>query len=89
MADRVRAKMYLQEVRHSTYGGGVTLQVVTRGNDNKAWAAATPSGELKLSIRNELALEFFRDLLGKEFYVDIVPVPEDAQGQEGMGEPTE
>lgn len=82
----VRAKMYLQEVRHSTYGGGVTLQVVTRGEDNKKWAAATPSGEIKLSIKNELALDFFRDKLGQEFFVDITPVPEELQGNEGMGD---
>lgn len=86
MADRVRAKMYLEELRHTTYGGGVTLRVVTRGEDNKQWAAATPSGEMKLSIKNELALEFFRDMLGKEFFIDITPVPEAAQGQEGMGD---
>ena len=55
-----------------------------RGEDNKKWAAATPSGEMKLSIKNELALDFFRDMLGKEFYIDIVPVPEALQGQEGM-----
>lgn len=85
MADRVRAKMYLEELRHTTYGGGVTLRVVTRGEDNKVWSAATPSGEMKLSIKNELALEFFQGMLGKEFYVDIVPVPEEQQGQEGMG----
>mgnify|MGYP001596771923 FL=1 len=85
MADRVRVKMFLAELRYNTYGGGVTLQVVTRGEDNKAWAAATPSGEMKLSIKNELALEFFRDMLGKEFFIDVIPVPEAHQGEEGMG----
>lgn len=84
MADRVRAKMFLSELRYNSYGGGVTLQVVTRGEDNKQWAAATPSGEMKLSIKNELALDFFQGMLGKEFYIDIVPVPEVQQGQEGM-----
>lgn len=83
-AERVRCKMFVQEVRHTQYGGGVTLRVVTRGEDNKEWAAATPSGEITLSIKNDLAVGMFRDLLGQDVYVDIYPVPGEQQGQEGM-----
>lgn len=78
----VRAKMFVSEVRYNTWGGGVTLQVVSRGEDNKQWAAATPSGELKLSIKNELALGQFK--VGQEYYIDITEVPEEKVGQEGM-----
>lgn len=36
---------------------------------NKSWAAATPSGELKMSISNPAAVDFFD--LGKEYYLDF------------------
>lgn len=76
----VRAKFYVTETRQTTYGGGVKLQAVTRGEDNKKWASATPSGQIDMTIRNELALEFFT--VGDEFYVTFEPAP---KGQEGMG----
>lgn len=79
----VRAKMFVAEIAQTTYGGRVKLQVVTRGEDNKAWASATPSGELTLTIRNELALEQF-GAPGREFYVDFTPVPVEKHGEPGM-----
>jgi hypothetical protein len=79
----VRAKMFVQEISRTTYGGVVKLGVVCRGEDNKQWASATPSGSLSLTIRNELALEVFTDP-GKEFYVDFTPVPDAKVGSEGM-----
>jgi hypothetical protein len=39
---------------------------------NKSWSAATPSGELKMSISNPAAVDFFE--LGKEYYLDFTPV---------------
>lgn len=85
MADRrVRAKMFVAEIAKTTWGGRVKLQVVTRGEDNKAWASATPSGEINLTIRNELAIEVFD--VGREYFVDFVPVPEELHGAEGMGD---
>lgn len=76
---RVRAKMFVQEIAKTTWGGRLKMQVVTRGEDNKQWASATPSGELNLTIRNDLALEVFD--VGDEFYVDFTPAP---KGVEGM-----
>lgn len=78
----VRAKFYVQEIARSTYGGRVKLAVVTRGEDNKAWANATPTGTVEMGIRNEVALEQFE--VGQEFFVDFTPVPEAQAGQEGM-----
>lgn len=77
----VRAKFFCQEVAKTTYGGRVKLNPVTRGEDNKKWASATPSGEITMTIRNELAVEFFD--VGEEYYVDFTPAP---KGEEGMGE---
>lgn len=57
------------------------LAAVTRGEDNKKWAAYTPSGGITMSIRNELALAVFD--VGDEFYVDFTKIE---AGQEGMGD---
>lgn len=77
----VRAKFFCSEIRRTTYGGGVTLNAVSRGEDNKKWASATPSGEIKMTILNELAVEFFD--VGAEYFIDFTPAP---KGEEGMGE---
>jgi len=75
----VRAKFYVAEIAQTTWGGRVKLQVVSRGEDNKSWASATPSGQIEMTIRNEVALaEFIAP--GEEFYVDFSPAP---KGQEG------
>lgn len=79
----VRAKFFVHETRQNTYGGGVTLNVVCRGEDNKQWASATPSGQITMTIRNELALDVFK--VGREFYVDFTPVPDEMKDKEGMG----
>jgi hypothetical protein len=81
MADRVRAKFFVQEVGKTTYGGKVVLNVVSRGEDNKKWSAATPSGQITMTIRNELAMDFFD--VGQEYFVTFDPAP---KGEEGMGE---
>lgn len=81
MARTVRAKMFVQEVAKTTWGGKVVLQVVTRGADNKEWASATPSGRLELTIRNDHALAQFEP--GDEVFIDISPAP---KGEEGMGD---
>jgi hypothetical protein len=76
----VRAKFFVQEIAQTTWGGRVKLQVVSRGNDNKEWASATPSGSIEMTIRNDLALDQFI-APGEEFFVDFTPAP---KGQEGM-----
>mgnify|MGYP001590217061 CR=1 FL=1 len=75
----IRAKFFVTEVAKTTYGGRVKLSAVTRGQDNKIWASATPSGSIEMSIRNELAIEQFD--VGKEYFVDFSPAP---TGKEGM-----
>lgn len=80
MADKVRAKFFVQEVGKTTWGGKVVLNVVTRGEDNKAWASATPSGQITMTIRNDLALEFFD--VGDEFFVDFTRAEKGAEGME-------
>lgn len=74
----VRAKMYVSELRRNSYDPDavtVTMQVVSRGEENKSWAAATPSGTFTATIKNPAAALPFVNGLGDEFYVDITPVP--------------
>ena len=67
---RVVAKFYVAEVKQwAKEQGEVTLRPVTRGDENKEWSAATPSGEIKMHITNTPAFLQFQDSLGKEIYV--------------------
>lgn len=74
MADRVRAKFYVYSVERTVNGGHVTLQAVSRGEENKQWASATPHGKIEMTILNELAVDFFEP--GQEYFVDFEPAPE-------------
>lgn len=76
----VRAKFYVVEVGKTTSGGKVVMRAVTRGEDNRAWSAATPWGELTMTIKNDLAFDHFD--VGDEFFLDFTKAE---QGQEGMG----
>lgn len=80
----VRAKMYVNEVTYHQYGVRVVLRVVSRGEDNKKWAAASPDGSLTILIKNEAASDQFAP--DQEWYVDMTPVPADQHGKEGMGD---
>ena len=76
--DKVRAKFWVVEATKTTSGGRVLLHAVCRGQDNKTWAAATPTGKIEMQINNESALAQFNP--GDEVYVDFSPAP---KGQEG------
>jgi len=80
----VRAKVYVAGINIAQYGTEVVMRPVTRGDDNKQWSAATPSGEIKLQIANKVAADNFAP--GQEWYLDMIPVPAESVGQEGMGD---
>jgi hypothetical protein len=87
MSDAVVAHLYLAELTHQSYnpdGATVVLRVVTNEH-NKQWSTATPSGELKLAIKNPLAADLFRGNLGREFEVRITLLPE--PGDPRLAEP--
>ncbi len=74
----VRAKFFVKSVSIESAGsepgkevGGVTLQPVVRGEENKDWSHWTPSGQILMSILNPAAFAAFRDRIGKEMYVDF------------------
>jgi len=80
----IRGKFFVKEITATAAGGPiqgtVKLGVVSRGAVNRSFAEATPSGEISMYISNPAAYEFFRDRLGKEFYVDFTeytPVVDD------------
>lgn len=80
----VRAKLYVSEVKRQASNPDhvtVTLSAVTRGEENKTWAEATPSARFEMTINNPEAAASFT--LGQELYVTFEaaePVPSLADG---------
>jgi len=72
----VLARFYVSEVTRRSYDPGaatVVLQAVGRGPENKEWAAATPNGQISLTIKNSPAAEFFAARLGQDVSVRFDP----------------
>jgi hypothetical protein len=81
----VRAKFKLQRVETHQYGWPnadgsmqhteqktLVFTAVSDGSpENQAFWKATPSGELKMQVTNEAALEQFE--AGREYYLDFTP----------------
>jgi len=66
MSQKITARFYVAEI--TDFGNidqcRVALQPAYSGNQNKDWAAYTPSGKIELNITSGTAAEaFFRDLL--------------------------
>lgn len=62
----VRARFFVQSVEmtpHQVGGGKVKLAPVSRGERNKEWSAATPSGEMWMYVSNPAGFEFFADIV--------------------------
>lgn len=81
---RVRAKMHVTEVNLKTWGTEVVMNVVSRGEDNKKWAAASPVGRYAVTIANEVAADQF--FPGQEWFIDCIPIDPAKHGVEGMDE---
>lgn len=66
----VVAKLFVSSVRRQVSAPDtveITLNAVTQGDENRAWAEATPAAKFEMSIQNpDAAVEFE---LGQEFYV--------------------
>lgn len=91
----VRAKFYVRAVELQSYDPDaalVKLQAVKRKEgDSEAFFKATPSGSIEMSISNPEAAKFFRERLGRDFYVDFTEadplVRSDAYQQDPAPEP--
>jgi hypothetical protein len=65
----VKARFYVSEITRRAFNPDhiqVTLQAAGRGEENKDWAAATPAGQISMTINNPAAASFFGDRLGKD-----------------------
>ena len=95
MSDSIVCHLYLAEAQVNAYSPEqltVTLRVVSKGDTNKVWAAATPTGELKLGIKNPAATSIFRAAdsvsgidLNAEYEVVITKLP--GKGGDGFPAP--
>jgi hypothetical protein len=81
----VRARFYVATItQHATAAragyaeplplGEVTLRPATRGEHNREWASATPSGEFKMTV-NGPAYPWFAERLGREVSITLDDVP--------------
>jgi hypothetical protein len=79
--NHVTARFYVSEVVHRAYNpshANVTLVAAGRGEQNKAWAEATPSGTITMSINNPAAAEFFVTRLGKDIALSFNDIGDDS-----------
>jgi len=68
----VTARFYVQQVTKQAVGGYsdpapwgvVTLCPANRGEENKAWASATPSGRIEMTVKSGPAWQWFFDRVG-------------------------
>lgn len=73
----VIARFYVAKVEKHAYTPGmtpqraVTLQAATRGEENKSWAQATPSGQITMHINNGAAGQWFEEMLGRDVAVSF------------------
>lgn len=79
---KVLARFYVAEVTRRAYDTNavsVTLQAVGRGEENKQWAAATPQGQITMTIKSGPAAEWFGERLGKDVSLTFEDHEDDRQ----------
>lgn len=70
----VQARFYVSEMKRQAYNPDavtITMTAVSRGEHNKIWASATPSGQITMTINAQGAAAYFVDRLGKEIAVSF------------------
>jgi hypothetical protein len=71
----LRCKFAIAHISRRLGGRGLTLTAVT-GEENKQWAAYTPSGSMELTINNPNAFPLIDALNpGDEMFIDLALVP--------------
>lgn len=82
---KVRAKFYVTEILHSSGMNqkrgqpssepAATIKLAPAyGTGNEVWSKYTPAGELRMTVTNPAAIDFFA--LGDAYYLDFTPVEE-------------
>lgn len=89
----VTARFYVAEVhKYPTRSDGwadpvpmgkVILRAAIRGEENKAWASATPVGLIDLTVKGD-ALPWFEDRLGADLHITFDDVPRPAPQSEPL-----
>lgn len=73
----VTARFYVDEITTRAYNPShvnVTLRAAGRGEQNKAWAEATPTGTITLTVNNPDAAAFFQAHQGHDLALTFEPV---------------
>lgn len=76
----VSARFWVDEITTRAYNPDhavVVLQPTCRGEGNKAWAEATPSGRIELSITNPAAAAWFKARQGRDVAITFDDVSDD------------
>jgi len=69
----VRAKFRVHNKTVNSWGTEVFLSpVYGNSEENKQFFASTPAGDIRMTIKNEVAAEQFE--IGNEYYVDFIAV---------------
>lgn len=67
MSAQVHARFYVSALTRHPFGGWargkVTLSPCLRGEENKTWATATPSGSIEMTLNDPGAWAFFENTL--------------------------
>ena len=74
----VQARFFVQSITRHAYNPGagqVVMSAAARGPENKTWAAATPSGNITMTIGNPAAMSWFDERLGKEVAIQFTDAP--------------
>lgn len=83
----VQARFYVAEINQYAHQikdthaapapmGVVKMRPVTRGEHNRSWASATPSGEFTMTVQGD-AFGWFQTRLGEELKITITDRPAD------------
>jgi hypothetical protein len=77
----VEARFFVAEMTTYSYNpdnSKIVLRAVSRGEQNKSWASATPSGELTMQVGNPKAVAWFKEQMDsrREIRLRFDPAPE-------------
>lgn len=75
----ITARFYVTSITRNAYNpahAAITLKPAYRGEENKAWAEATPSGEITLQVNNPAAVAQFTEWFetGKDLHLTFATV---------------
>ncbi len=75
----ITARFYVTSITRTAYNpahAAITLKPAYRGEENKAWAEATPSGEITLQVNNPAAVAQFTEWFetGKDLHLTFAAV---------------